>query len=65
MDTILMVLHEEPVAPRRLNPKVPADLQTICLKCLNKDGDKRYASALRWPTTCAAFSMVPPSRPVP
>jgi len=38
-------LHEEPVPPRRLNPSVPADLETICLKCLEKETERRYATA--------------------
>jgi WD40 repeat protein len=46
LDTMLQVLSEEPVPPRRLQSKVPADLETICLKCLEKDRRKRYASAL-------------------
>jgi WD40 repeat protein len=45
MDTMLQVVSEEPVAPRRLQPKVPAELETVCLKCLEKDTKKRYASA--------------------
>jgi WD40 repeat protein len=45
MDTLLQVLSEEPVPPRRLQAKTPADLETMCLKCLQKEPRKRYASA--------------------
>jgi serine/threonine protein kinase len=39
------VLHEEPRSPRRINDKVPRDLETICLKCLEKEQGRRYGSA--------------------
>jgi serine/threonine protein kinase len=44
--TIVMVLIDEPVPPARLRPDLPADLEAACLKCLEKDPRRRYASAL-------------------
>jgi Flp pilus assembly protein TadD len=45
-DTVMMVLEQEPVHPRRLATLVPEDLATICLKCLQKSPEHRYGSAL-------------------
>jgi serine/threonine-protein kinase len=45
LETILQVLANDPVPPARLQPGVPRDLETICLKCLQKESKKRYVSA--------------------
>jgi TolB-like protein/Tfp pilus assembly protein PilF/predicted Ser/Thr protein kinase len=45
-ETIKLVLDTDPRQPRQLNPKIDRDLSTICLKCLEKDPKRRYASAL-------------------
>src|SRR5437016_8752125 len=45
-ETIRLVLETEPRSPRLGNPKVNVDLATICLKCLEKDPQRRYSSAL-------------------
>ncbi len=45
LETMAHVLSLEPPRPRGLNPGVPRDLETICLKCLEKSPEKRYATA--------------------
>jgi hypothetical protein len=45
LDTLQQLMSEVPVPPRKINAKVPRDLETICLKCLQKDPARRYPSA--------------------
>jgi serine/threonine-protein kinase len=45
VDTLLLVLDQDPVRPRLLNPKVDPDLELICLKCIQKEPALRYAGA--------------------
>ncbi len=44
-ETMHLVMFQDPVSPKRLQPSVPRDLETICLKCLEKDPARRYATA--------------------
>jgi eukaryotic-like serine/threonine-protein kinase len=45
LDTILLVLEQDPVPPRVLNPKADPDLEMVALKCLQKDPELRYPTA--------------------
>jgi WD40 repeat protein len=55
MDTVVQVLQDDPVAPSRLHRQVPLELETIALKCLQKEPDRRYASALELADDLGAF----------
>lgn len=54
-DTIMQVSRQDPVPPSRLNAKVPVDLETICLKCLRKEPERRYPTAAALAEDLARF----------
>jgi WD40 repeat protein len=64
-ETIQRVVSEEPMAPRRLQPCIPRDLETICLKCLRKEPERRYASALALADDLRHFQAGEPIRAQP
>jgi len=53
VETMQKIRQDEPLPPRRLQPSIPRDLETICLNCLHKAPQRRYASALALGETCA------------
>jgi predicted Ser/Thr protein kinase len=55
-DTLHRIRHREPQPPRRVCPALPRDLETICLKCVEKEPVRRYRSALELAEDCAAFA---------
>jgi serine/threonine protein kinase len=65
LGTVLQVLHSEPVSVTSLQPNVPRDLETICLKCLRKEPGKRYGSALELAEDIQSFLRDQPIRARP
>jgi WD40 repeat protein len=55
LDIQLRVIYDEPLPPRRLQPTLSRDLDTICLKCLEKDPRRRYATAAALAEDLARF----------
>jgi tetratricopeptide (TPR) repeat protein len=64
-ETVLQVMSQEPVPPRQLQPSVPRDLQTVVLKCLEKEPRKRYPSARALADDLASFQAGLPVRARP
>jgi serine/threonine-protein kinase len=66
VETLLQVLHQDPRPARAINPRIPRDLDTICMKCLEKDPSHRYASAAELSADLGRFLIGEPvhARPV-
>jgi tetratricopeptide (TPR) repeat protein/predicted Ser/Thr protein kinase len=64
-DTVHQVLNNEATSPRLVNPDVPVDLETICLKCLEKDPEQRYQTAEELAAELGRFLRDEPIEAVP
>jgi tetratricopeptide (TPR) repeat protein/predicted Ser/Thr protein kinase len=64
-EILLQVIDRDPVSPRSLNPAVPRDLETICLKCLEKDPGRRYGTATELVEDCGRWLRHEPIRAQP
>jgi hypothetical protein len=62
LETLQQVRFQDPIPPRRLRRTVPRDLETVCLKCLEKDPRKRYASAAE---LAGRMRLVLDNKPIP
>jgi serine/threonine protein kinase len=65
VDTILLVLEQEPVPPRALNPTVDRELEMICLKCLQKPPELRYPTAAALAADLEAYAAGQPVAAAP
>jgi serine/threonine-protein kinase len=55
LDTLVQALESEPVAPRRIRPEIPAELERVCMRCLEKSPGERFASAEELAVALDAF----------
>src|SRR5207244_1982460 len=65
LDILEQVRNQDPVPPSRLQPKLPRDLETICLKCLEKEPRRRYADASALAEDLRCFRVGEPIRARP
>jgi eukaryotic-like serine/threonine-protein kinase len=64
-NAVHQVVHDEPAPPTRLRADVPSDLETVCLKCLEKESARRYASAAALADDLGRFLAAEPVAAVP